>query len=52
MVYIVCVNGNQTTFDNPDKANTFALETGLGFPDVVVIDTEVENIEECTRFTK
>ena len=50
MVYIVCVNGNQTPFDNLDNANTFALETGLGFPDVVVIDTEVENIDECTRF--
>ena len=51
MVFIVIANKIQTPFDNLDDANTFALNTGLGFPDVVIIDTALENIEECTRFT-
>jgi len=52
MVFIVCVNGNQTPFDSLEDANTFALETELGFPDVVIIDTYLDDIDECTRFTQ
>jgi len=52
MVFIVMANKIQTPFDNLDDANTFALNTGLGFPDVVIIDTKIDDIEECTRFTK
>lgn len=51
MVFIVVANKIQTPFDNRNDANTFALDTGLGFQDVVIIDTDLENIEECTRFT-
>jgi len=52
MVFIVVANKIQTPFTNLDDANTFALDTGLGFPDVVIIDTDLDDIEECTRFTQ
>ena len=52
MVFIVCVNGEQTRFDDPQEANEFAMNTGLGFPDVIIIDTDLDDVEKCTRFTQ
>lgn len=51
MVFIAVANKIQTPFSNLDDANTFALNTGLGFPDVVIINTDLDSIDECTRFT-
>lgn len=38
MVFVVRYNDEETEFDDPQEANMFAVETGLGFPDVIIIE--------------
>lgn len=40
MKFVVDVNGEQTEFDDPYEANSFAVDTGLGFPDVIIIEKD------------
>lgn len=44
MVFIVICKGEQTPFDDPQSANDFAVSTGLGFPDVIIVDTEKDDV--------
>ena len=52
MTFIVICNNEKTESDDPKSANEYALNTGLGFPDVVIIDTETDSIDEIERFLK
>jgi hypothetical protein len=38
MVFVVRYNDEEKEFDDPHEANMFAMETGLGFPDVIIIE--------------
>jgi predicted sulfurtransferase len=38
MVFVVRYNDEETEFDDFKEATIFAMETGLGFPDVIIID--------------
>lgn len=40
MKYIVDCKSEKTPFDNLHAANTFALNTGYGFPEVRIIEVE------------
>mgnify|MGYP006874525124 CR=1 FL=1 len=40
MVFVVRYNDEETEFDDPQEANMFAMETGLGFPDVIIIERD------------
>ena len=52
MVFVVICNEEETEFEDPKSAEEFAFSTGLGFPDVVIIDTETDDVEWMERFTK
>lgn len=40
MVFVVRYNDEEKEFDDPHEANMFAMETGLGFPDVIIIERD------------
>lgn len=37
-IFIVRYNDEEKEFEDPHEANMFAMETGLGFPDVIIIE--------------
>ena len=51
MTFVVIYNNEKEEFDDPRSANEFAVSTGLGFPDIVIVDTETD-IDECERFLR